>query len=88
MAHAQHEPLRIDVENFGPTGGFFLTPVWYGLHDGSFDLFNVGEAASSALEMIAEDGIIDDSDPGVTDDLFSVFEGANRVQGAVTPRSY
>lgn len=33
-----------------------ITPVWFGFHDGSFDLFNPGEAASDALERIAEDG--------------------------------
>ena len=48
--------LRITVTNTSPTGGTALTPTYFGFHDGSFDLFNVGEAASPGLESLAEDG--------------------------------
>lgn len=48
--------LRITVKNTSETGGTFLTPVYFGFHDGSFDLFNAGQAASPGLEMLAEDG--------------------------------
>ncbi|MEO0911920.1 MAG: spondin domain-containing protein [Pseudomonadota bacterium] len=48
--------IRITVNNTSDTGGTFLTPVWFGFHDNSFDLFNPGEAASAGLETIAEDG--------------------------------
>lgn len=48
--------LRITVRNTSDTGGTFLTPVWFGFHDGSFDLFDLGAAASPGLEEIAEDG--------------------------------
>lgn len=48
--------IRITVNNTSDTGGTFLTPVWFGFHDNSFDLFNGGEAASAGLEAIAEDG--------------------------------
>ena len=48
--------LRITVTNTAPTGGVFLTPTYFGFHDGAFDLFNVGEAASPGLESLAEDG--------------------------------
>jgi len=48
--------VRFSVKNQAPTGGMFLTPVWLGVHDGSFDLFNAGDAASMGIERMAEDG--------------------------------
>ena len=48
--------IRITVKNTSETGGTFLTPVYFGFHDGSFDLFNSGETASPGLESLAEDG--------------------------------
>ena len=48
--------LRITVRNTSDSGGNFLTPTYFGFHDGSFDLFDKGEAASSGLESLAEDG--------------------------------
>ncbi|MFK7944571.1 MAG: spondin domain-containing protein [Paracoccaceae bacterium] len=48
--------IRITVRNTSETGGTALTPFYFGFHDGSFDLFNVGEAASPGLESLAEDG--------------------------------
>ena len=48
--------LRITVTNTSPAGGTFLTPTYFGFHDGAFDLFDVGEAASPGLESLAEDG--------------------------------
>ncbi|MEM6547504.1 MAG: spondin domain-containing protein [Pseudomonadota bacterium] len=48
--------LRVTIDNTSPVGGTFLTPVWFGFHDGSFDLFDGGQAASAGLEQIAEDG--------------------------------
>ncbi len=50
------DELRFDIENTAPTGGFFLTPVFLGFHDGNFDLFNVGALTSTELELLAEDG--------------------------------
>lgn len=48
--------IRISVRNTSEIGGTFLTPTYFGFHDGSFDLFEAGEAASAGLEMLAEDG--------------------------------
>lgn len=48
--------LRISVRNDSGFGGTFLTPTYFGFHDGSFDLFNVNETASAGLESLAEDG--------------------------------
>jgi len=74
-AHAQN--IRVSVENLAPNQGTFLTPVWVGFHNGTFDLYNRGEAASPALERIAEDGSIAP--------LSAAFaaSGAGTVDGAV-----
>ncbi|MCA0361311.1 MAG: spondin domain-containing protein [Armatimonadetes bacterium] len=53
-AHALDVIVRI--ENLAPQNGTFLTPLWFGFHDGGFDMFNTGSAASAGLERIAEDG--------------------------------
>lgn len=43
--------LRFDnVNGFG----FLVTPVYAGFHDGGFDAFNAGEAASEGVEQVAE----------------------------------
>lgn len=48
--------LRVRIQNLAPTNGIFLTPTWVGFHDGTFDLYDMGSAASSSLESLAEDG--------------------------------
>ncbi len=58
-AEDQEEDLyevTVKIENLAPMAGNFLTPVWVGFHDGTFDMYNLGEAASPALERLAEDG--------------------------------
>ncbi|MGD1954120.1 MAG: spondin domain-containing protein [Sphingomonadales bacterium] len=55
-ASAQAAQIRVTVENLAPSDGFSLTPVYLGFHNGSFDLFNIGEAASPGLEVVAEEG--------------------------------
>ncbi|MEM1431378.1 MAG: spondin domain-containing protein [Pseudomonadota bacterium] len=48
--------LRISVRNTSEDGGTFLTPFYFGFHDGNFDLFDAGAVASPGLEALAEDG--------------------------------
>ncbi len=48
--------ITVTVENLAPDEGNLLTPVWLGLHDGSFDVYDRGAPASPELERIAEDG--------------------------------
>lgn len=55
-ASAQAAVLQITFENTGADDDFVLTPLWVGLHDGSFDLFDDGSAASPGLVQIAETG--------------------------------
>ena len=56
VAGATPVNVTVSIENLSPIGGSALTPFWTGFHDGSFDLYNMGEAASVGLERIAEDG--------------------------------
>ncbi len=49
-------PVRVSIKNTAPEGGMYLTPVWLGYHDGSFDSFSAGELASPGIERMAEDG--------------------------------
>lgn len=57
---AQTVDLTVTIENLAPANGTFQTPFWVAAHGGSFDVYNSGEAASAALERLAEDG---DSQP-------------------------
>ena len=69
--------LRITVDNLAPANGTFLTPTWFGFHDGSFDLYDRGEPVTEGLERVAEDGIV-----AVLNDEFTAA-GGGEVQGAI-----
>ena len=69
--------LRLTVVNTSEAGGTALTPFWFGLHDGTFDLYDLGAAASAGLEQIAEDG----SPAGLNAELTAI--DADAVTGAV-----
>lgn len=55
-SQVQAAQFKITITNNAGTGGPALTPVWVGFHNGSFDSYNSGIAASSELERLAEDG--------------------------------
>jgi hypothetical protein len=69
--------VRVTVRNLGPAGGAFITPMWVGFHDGTFDIYDQGSAASMALERLAEDG---DTAPIASALLAS---GAGTVEGTI-----
>ena len=48
--------LEFTITNNQADGGLFLTPLYLGLHDGNFDAFSEGSAASAGLELLAEEG--------------------------------
>ncbi len=48
--------IRVTVENLSPTNGTFLTPFWFGFHDGSFSPVSIGSVTPAFIERIAEDG--------------------------------
>ncbi|MBB6430003.1 spondin domain-containing protein [Algisphaera agarilytica] len=79
--------IKVEVINEG-NSDFFLTPVWFGFHNGQFDFFNSGEAASASLEAIAEDGIVDGlvadftAAPGVPGDIQGVVSNPAGFGGA------
>ena len=53
------EQIQVTVTNNLPSGGFYFTPLWVGIHDGSFDSFNEGSTLQpdfSFLEPLAELG--------------------------------
>ncbi len=48
--------VRVTIENLSPANGTYLTPLWVGFHDGTFDLYDMGAPVSPNLERLAEDG--------------------------------
>lgn len=55
-ASAQSDVFNITIENLSPN---VFTPAPFIAHNSSFDLFTAGKPTSSALEMLAENGITD-----------------------------
>jgi len=66
--------LQVTVTNEG-NSDFTLTPLWFAFQNGGFDLFDTGVAPSAGLELLAEDGVVDSSDPNV-DTVTSEFDAA------------
>lgn len=56
LSAASAEHVVVTVTNLSDAGGTYLTPVVNALHNGAFDLFDIGSAASAGLERLAEDG--------------------------------
>jgi len=52
------DTITVEVTNEG-NSDFFLTPFWFGFHDGGFDLFDSGSPAAPFLEVIAEVGDVE-----------------------------
>jgi len=52
--------VQVEVSNLFDDGGLALTPVWVGFHDGTFDSFDDGSAASASLQNLAENGVTGD----------------------------
>ena len=67
--------IQVTVTNLAPANGTYLAPAWIGFHDGTFDLFDAGSAASPAIESLAEDG-----DPGMISSNFA-GSSAGSAQG-------
>lgn len=55
-ANASAVQITVTIDNLTGANGLYLTPLWVGFHDGSFDLFDNGGLASAGLELIAETG--------------------------------
>lgn len=48
--------VAVTVRNAAPENGIWAVNPWLGIHDGTYDVFDVGSAASAAVESAAEDG--------------------------------
>ena len=48
--------LRVTVTSLVPANGISFAPTRLGFHDGTFDTFNIGEAATAPIISIAEGG--------------------------------
>lgn len=55
-APAEAVQVEIDVTNLAASDGTALSPFFIGIHDGSFDAFDQGMAASTGVEAVAELG--------------------------------
>jgi hypothetical protein len=55
-ASAPGADLSITVTNDQAAGGFALAPVWFGVQNGSFNVFSQGSTASSQISTLAETG--------------------------------
>ena len=54
-ASARADLLQFSVTNSQPGGGFAFSPVWFGLHDGSYSSFSAGDdLAGDPLQAVAE----------------------------------
>ena len=69
--------VTVTVENISPENGTALTPLWFGLHDGSFDTYDRGRPATAGLESLAEDG-----DTTLISQEF-LDSGAGFIEGAI-----
>ena len=70
--------LRVEFTNVG-NADFALTPLWFAFQDGNFDFFDVGQASSASLELLAEDGMVG----GLQADFTAAGQPGN-IQGVVT----
>ena len=65
----------VRITNLSPSRGTFLTPVWIGLHDGTFDSYDGGEAASVPLGGNEIEALAEDGNTGPISDTFSTLTG-------------
>ncbi|MGK7879662.1 MAG: spondin domain-containing protein [Crocosphaera sp.] len=71
--------LKITVESLTPTNGTLLTPVWFGFHDGGFDIYDrdVSLDLFPGVEALVEDG----NNGPISTEFSNV--GAGIVQGSI-----
>ncbi|MBX3096441.1 MAG: spondin domain-containing protein [Fimbriimonadaceae bacterium] len=74
--------VEVRITNLSPMDGTFLTPMWFGFHNGNFDLFSDGGSASMGLERIAEDG---DAMPLASEFMASGFGSIGGLLNGVGP---
>ena len=56
LAGAAQVNLTITAENLAPTNSISFAPLHFGVHSNTFDAFNLGQVATSAIISVAEGG--------------------------------
>lgn len=79
IAQAQQVSLEVVVTNMAPSSGVGLSPFWGGFHDGSFDSYDGGAPAHSALEALAEEGS--------TTEISQAFVDGGTLIGSASPQT-
>lgn len=64
---------KVTYTNHSPESGQIISPLWFAMHDGSYDYFNAGEAASKAVEYMAEDGEVGNPNNRMTPEFMQVL---------------
>jgi sugar lactone lactonase YvrE len=79
--------LTVAVKNLAPPQGAIVTPFWFGLHDGSFNTFDLGAPASPAIELVAEEGFIglEGLDPDYPSYAGTPFDGIDLANLPILP---
>ena len=81
--------VTVTIENLAPENGTFITPVWVGFHDGTFDTYDRGRTASVGLERLAEDGdtsfISEEFNLSGSGSLDSTILGIEGIEGPLDP---
>ncbi|MDJ0509349.1 MAG: spondin domain-containing protein [Crocosphaera sp.] len=75
--------VQVTITNVAPQDGLFFSQTWVGFHDGTFDIFDLGQPAPAFVEPLAEDATVTAiaaafaaSNPQGTQET---IEGPNRV---------
>jgi len=78
QAFSEEVRIRVTAESVSPANSTFLTPIWVGFHDGSFDTYNGNTPANSlpipgsvAMERLCEDG----NNGPITEDFATLILG-------------
>ena len=85
-ATAQPVTLQVTLTNRAPVGGTYLTPLWFGFHDGGFDVYDLGQdVAGTFVEALAEDGVLMPTTGINTPTIMPTFAASGRgfAQGAL-----
>ena len=66
---------KITIANIAPEFGVCITPVWFGIHDGTFDTYNGGDPLVPEIVPLVEDGMSSQLSELFTSSNGSVVDG-------------
>lgn len=71
--------IRVSVENLAPENATLLTPLWFGFHDGGFDIYD----RNASLDLFpGTEALVEDGNTGPISTQFDVVD-AGEVQGTI-----